>query len=72
MITRCLLVAFILSMPAIVGADDVRTRAECEKIKLKIRNVEAKMRAGYTRARGEKLEAELRRLRALRHKACRR
>ena len=44
---------------------------ECEKIKQRISRVQSRMRAGYTRAEGEKLEAELRRLRKLRHKACR-
>jgi hypothetical protein len=44
---------------------------ECEKIKQKIRYIQSKMRAGYTRAQGEKMEAELRRLRSLRAKACR-
>ena len=44
---------------------------ECEKIKQDIREVQARMRAGYTRAQGEKLRAKLRKLRALRAKACR-
>lgn len=44
---------------------------ECEKIKQRIEAVRSKMRAGYTRAEGEKLAAELRRLRILRGKACR-
>lgn len=52
-----------------VHADDAVP--ECEKIKQKIRYIQSKMRAGYTRAQGEKMEAELRRLRALRAKACR-
>lgn len=44
---------------------------KCEEIKQKIGYIQSKMRAGYTRAQGEKMEAELRRLRALRAKACR-
>ena len=71
MITRCLLVIFILAAPA-VDAADVGQQSECEKVKQKIRHVQSRMRAGYTRAQGEKLEAELRRLRALRRKTCRR
>lgn len=45
--------------------------AECEETKQKIRRIEAKMRRGYTRAQGEKMEAELRSLRAIRAKRCR-
>lgn len=43
---------------------------KCEEIKQKIAYIRSKMRSGYTRAQGEKMEAELRRLRALRKKAC--
>jgi len=43
---------------------------KCEEIKQEIRHIQSKMRAGYTRAQGEKMEAELRKLRALRKKAC--
>ena len=43
----------------------------CEEIRQRIDFLHAKMRAGYTRAQGEKMEAELRKLRALRRKACR-
>jgi len=43
---------------------------ECEEIKQKIRYIQSKMRSGYTRSQGEKMEADLRRLRALRKKAC--
>ena len=42
----------------------------CEEIKQEIRYIQSKMRAGYTRAQGEKMEAKLRKLRALRKKAC--
>ena len=46
-------------------------QARCEKTKQQIRLVQSKMRAGYTRAQGEKLEARLRKLRAERAKYCR-
>ncbi len=46
-------------------------KLECKEIKQKIRYIQSKMRAGYTRAQGEKMEAELRKLRSLRSKACR-
>ena len=71
MLTRYLLLIYILAAPAISAAD-VGQRSECNKVKQKIRHVQARMRAGYTRAQGEKLEAELRRLRTLRIKTCRR
>jgi hypothetical protein len=63
----------LLSM-SIVRASDAASmdRAfECEKIKQKIEEIRSKMRTGYTRAQGERMEEELRRLRALRAKACR-
>lgn len=44
---------------------------QCRKTKEKIRAVQSRMRSGYTRAQGEKLEAELRKLRAKRKKVCR-
>jgi hypothetical protein len=44
---------------------------KCAKTEQQIRLVQSKMRAGYTRAQGEKLEARLRKLRAKRAKACR-
>jgi hypothetical protein len=43
---------------------------ECDEIKQKIRYIRSKMRSGYTRSQGEKMEADLRKLRALRKKAC--
>jgi hypothetical protein len=44
---------------------------ECEKVKQEIRYIQSKMRAGYSRAEGERMERRLRKLRALRRKACR-
>lgn len=46
-------------------------KAECEATKQRIKKIQSKMRLGYSRAQGERLEAELRRLRALRSKKCR-
>jgi hypothetical protein len=45
-------------------------KAECEETKQRIRKIQSKMRLGYTRKQGERLEAELRRLRAIRSKRC--
>ena len=68
--TILIVVAAVLALPA--AADSRRDRLlECEKIKQEIREIQSKMRSGYTRAQGEKFEARLRKLRALRAKACR-
>ena len=62
-----------LALVVLPAAADSRHERElrCEEIKQKIRYIQSKMRAGYTRAQGEKMEEDLRRLRALRSKACR-
>ena len=68
-----LIAIFILTVvlaPAI-AADSQRSKKQCAKIKDEIRVVQSKMRAGYTRAQGEKLEARLRTLRKKRRTACR-
>ena len=43
----------------------------CAAVKEEIREIEARMRAGYTRAQGERYEARLRKLKARRSKLCR-
>ena len=45
--------------------------AACAEVKEKIRNIESRMRSGYTRAQGERYEEKLRELRAKRYKLCR-
>ena len=52
------------------GHDDC-PKAECEKVKQKIRKLESKMRQGYSRAEGERMSGQLRELRAVRSKRCR-
>lgn len=59
----------VLAVP--VSGNDTDRELKCEEIKQDIREIQSKMRAGYTRAQGEKLRAKLRKLRALRSKACR-
>ena len=68
---RVIVFATILMIvpPAMGDAPDRELR--CEEIKQEIRTIQSKMRAGYSRAQGEKLRARLRTLRALRSKACR-
>ena len=53
----------MLAAPA-TSAHEYCPKAECEETK-------QKMRQGYTRKQGEKLEADLRKYRAIRSKKCR-
>ncbi len=43
----------------------------CNEVKQDIREIEARMRAGYSRSQGEKYEARLRKLKRRRTKLCR-
>ena len=54
-----------------IPAHEYCSKAECEETKQKIRNIQSKMRQGYTRKQGEKMEDDLRKLRAIRSKECR-
>jgi hypothetical protein len=65
-----------LSLPAPSAADEeCRSRAECKdacaEAKQKIRTIQSRMRSGYNAVQGERMQAELRRLRAIRAKICR-
>jgi len=64
-------VSLCVLSPAAARAHNVCTKAKCEETRQKIEKVQAKLRQGYTRAQGEKIEAELRSLRAIRSKRCR-
>jgi len=46
------------------------TRTQCEQTKQKIRRIQAKMRQGYSAKQGEKMQQQLRELRARRAKIC--
>lgn len=65
------ILAICILLPAVGQAHDYCSKAKCEETKQKIRKIQAKMRQGYGRAQGEKMEAELRRLKAIRSKRCR-
>ena len=65
-----LAIASLLISSMSVGLEK-EDKAECDKTKQKIRAIQSKMRSGYTRAQGEKMEAQLRKLRIKRKKACR-
>jgi len=66
-----LLLTALLAYPAPAPAHDSCARAECARVKQQIREIESKMRAGYTRAQGERYNAKLRKLREKRAKLCR-
>lgn len=66
-----LFVLALVLLPSAGIAHDYCAKAKCEETKQKIEKIQAKMRHGYTRAQGEKMEAKLRSLRALRSKRCR-
>jgi hypothetical protein len=69
-----MLAVIIASISMLIAGGDISHPGDaaltCSEIKQKIRYIRSRMRAGYTRAEGEKLEAQLRRYRALRKKAC--
>lgn len=67
-------IAIIFAAPATAAQEcGSRTacRAECEKIERKIDRLHSRMRRGYGAREGEKMQAELRRLRKARLRACR-
>ncbi len=69
---RSVIALFFVCLVAPTGqAHEQSNKSKCDKTKQQIRLVQSKMRAGYTRAQGEKLEARLRKLRADRGKFCR-
>jgi len=48
-----------------------RDALACDEVKQNIREIEARMRTGYTRAQGERYEARLRKLKLKRNRLCR-
>ena len=64
-------IALAVLLASTVPAHEYCPKAECEKTRQKIRQIQAKMRQGYTAKQGEKMEADLRRYRAIRSKQCR-
>ena len=57
----------IWHVPSYAGTDDEQ---KCKATKEKIRKIQSRMRSGYTRAQGEKMEEQLRKLRKQRRKFC--
>lgn len=65
-----LALAILIAPPATLADRKIR-EAECAEVKEKIRNIESRMRAGYSRAEGERYNEKLRELKARRSKLCR-
>jgi hypothetical protein len=63
-------VAMICSGSSVLAASKCDKQA-CSKVKADIREVEAKMRSGYTVSQGNRYEARLRKLRDKRRRICR-
>ena len=61
---------FLALSPAADARPDCDKLA-CDEVKQQIREIESRMRAGYSRAQGERYEARLRKLRRKRSKLCR-
>lgn len=68
-ITGIVLLALLVMQDGM--ARDKKTEAACAEVKAKIRNIEARMRSGYTHAQGERYKEKLRELKARRYKLCR-
>ena len=61
----------LLALSAQCNAKPDCDELACAEVKQAIREIEARMRAGYSRAQGERYEAKLRKLRLRRSKLCR-
>ena len=57
MMHRIVLMVVLLALTQSVPAHQKCDRQACSEVKQAIRDVEAKMRGGYTRAQGERYEA---------------
>ena len=69
---RLWIVVLTLLIPAAQGnARPDCDALACDEVKQAIREIEARMRAGYTRAQGERYEARLRKLKQKRSRLCR-
>ena len=65
------LLMIVLAAPADADAKRRCDEAACADVKAQIREIQDRMRSGYTRAQGERYEARLRRLRDKRRRICR-
>ena len=58
-------------LPLTAQAGDRPDKAACERVKIQIRAIEAKMRNGYSAAQGIRYDERLRQLKAKRYRLCR-
>jgi len=63
--------AIALTLVALTPATADKDREACKKVKQQIREIEARMRSGYSAAQGIRLEERLRKLKDKRYKLCR-
>ena len=69
--TRLWIVALACLLAPVAGtARSNCDKLACSEVKAEIRDIEARMRSGYTRAQGEKYEAKLRELKRKRKMIC--
>lgn len=70
--TRLWIVALVCLLAPVAGtARSNCDKVACSDVKEEIREIEARMRSGYSRAQGEKYEARLRKLKRKRKSVCR-
>ena len=69
--THWITVLVLLFLAPLVDAKPDRNKLACDEIKQQIREIESRMRSGYSRAQGEKFEARLRKLKRKRSRLCR-
>ena len=66
----------IVSLTLLALAQPISAKPDCDalacaEVKQAIREIESRMRAGYSRSQGERYEARLRKLKRKRSKLCR-
>ena len=64
------LMAVVLSMPAAPAEAGRKDKEACADVKAKIREIQDRMRSGYTNQQGRRYEAQLRKLRDKRRRVC--
>jgi hypothetical protein len=68
---RWMTVLALLSIALQAHAKRDCDKLACDEVKQEIREIESRMRAGYSRAQGERYEARLRKLKLRRSRLCR-
>lgn len=69
---RIAVVIFVMLVPALAATASPKSDKErCQEVKERIREIEARMRIGYSASQGIRLEARLRKLKDERYRLCR-